>query len=82
MSRVSRPEPTLPRGVSGPPLTRWDEVGDPEVGLPRILRELVADNDQRIAKWTQAGEDVTRWRGYQQGLMDVWRSVKHLYEEP
>jgi len=70
----------LPAGVTGT-VERQDEVGDPEKGLPNVLRELMAHNDDRIKKYQAAGQDVGYWRGYQIALADLWRCFEHLYEE-
>jgi len=71
----------LPLAVTGDPVTRQDQVGDPDLGLPHVMRDLWDANAERIRKHLDAGHDATQWRGYQLALADIWRCFKHLYEE-
>lgn len=70
----------LPRAVTGDPVEDESQVGDPETGLPHVLRDLLRANDQRIAKYKAVGQDTTYWHGYGLALGDVWKCFKHLYE--
>lgn len=70
-----------PLAVTTPVVTRPDQVGDPEQGLPAVLRDLWDNNEDRIKKYEAAGQDATMWRGYRTGLADIWRCFKHLYDE-
>jgi hypothetical protein len=71
----------LPNAVTGDPVERFDQVGDPDLGLPHVLRDLWDANEERIRKYTAADQDTTMWRGYRFALADIWRCFKHLYEE-
>jgi len=74
MSPRGRHAPLLPRGITAPVLNLNDIPDE----LPRVLRELMAENELRLKK----SPDVPyTWNGYNLALGDVWRVFKHLYNE-
>ena len=65
----------MPRGVSKGVYNLLDVPDE----LPRVLRELLAENDLRRSKRT-ADQNVY-WNGYAWAIQDVWHVFQHLYEE-